>query len=90
MNIPYSVCGRWGNVDSQSSPTLLHLHCEQQGGVGYLFHFLLNELCLCGLLEIFGLGYLVHQAHDLAGSVASYIAARPKDGKRRGGGGHKE
>lgn len=74
VNVPYPVRGGRWDVDSQSPAALLHLHGEQQGCVGHLLHLLLNELRLRGFLEVLRLGYLVHEAHDLAGPVASHIA----------------
>lgn len=74
VNVPYPVCGGRWDVDSQCPAALLHLHGEHQGRVGHLLHLFLDELCLCGLLEVLRLGYLVHKAHDLAGPVASHIA----------------
>lgn len=85
LNIPYPVCGGRWDVDSQSPVALLHLYGEQQGRVGYFLHLLLDELRLCGFLEVLRLGYLVHKAHDLAGSVASHITTQVDDGNRGGG-----
>lgn len=70
-HVPDPVSGRRRDVDSQSSPQLLQLHGEQQTSVGHLLHLLFDELRLCGLLEVLGLGDLVHEAHDLAWFVAS-------------------
>lgn len=86
VNIPYPVCGRRWDVDSERPAALLHLHGEQQRCVGHLLHLLLNELGLRGLLEVLGLGYLVHKAHDLAGPVASHIATWAEDGNGGGRG----
>ena len=74
VNVPYPVCGGRWDVDGQRPSELLHLHGEQQRRVGHLLHLLLNELRLRGFLEVLGLGYLVHETHDLAGPVASHIA----------------
>ena len=71
LHVPYSVSGWRGYVDSQHSLEFLHLYCEQEGCVGHFFHLLFDELRLCGFLEVFGLGNLVHKAHDLARLVAS-------------------
>lgn len=71
LHVPYSVSGWRGYVDSQCSLKFLHFHCEQKGCVWHFLHFLFDELSFCGLLEVFGLGDLVHKAHDLAGFVAS-------------------
>lgn len=84
VNSPYPVCGRRWDVDSECPSALLHFHSKQQGCVGHLLHLLLDELRLGGFLEILGLGYLVHKAHDLAGPVASHIATWAEDGKRGG------
>lgn len=90
LTIPYPVRrGRW-DVDSKRPPALLHLHSEQDGRVRHLLHLLLDKLCLGCLLKVLGLGDLVHKAHDLAWSVASYIATRAEDGNSEGGGGEKE
>lgn len=75
VNVPYPVRGwRW-NVDSECPAAFLHLHGEEQRRVGHLLHFLLDELRLSGFLEVLRLGNLVHKAHDLAGPVASHVAA---------------
>lgn len=71
-HLPDSVRGWRGNVDGQCSLQLLQFHGEEQRGVGHLLHLLLDELRLCGLLEVLGLGDLVHEAHDLAGLVATH------------------
>lgn len=71
LHVPYPVGGRRRDVDSQRSLEFLHLHSEQKGRVRHFLHLLFDELRLCGLLEVFGLGDLVHEAHDLAGFVAS-------------------
>lgn len=83
--VPNPVCvGRW-DINCQCTPTLLHLHSEQQRCVGHLLHLLLNELRLCGLLEVLRLGYFVHESHDLARSVASHIAGGADDENAGGG-----
>ncbi len=71
LHIPYPVSGWRGYVDSQRSLEFLHLHGEQKRRVRDFLHLLFDELCFCGLLEVFGFGDLVHKAHDLAGFVAS-------------------
>lgn len=79
VHIPNPVCvGRW-YINSQCTPTLLHLHSEQQRCVGHLLHLLLDELRLGSLLEVLRLGYFVHESHDLARSVASHIAGGADD-----------
>lgn len=70
-HVPYPVSGWRRDVDSQCSPELLQLHGEQQASVGHLLHLLFDELRFCGFLEVLGLGDLVHEAHNLAGFVAS-------------------
>lgn len=69
--LPYPVSGWRRNVDRQRSLQVLHLHGEEERRVGHFLHLLFDELCLCGLLKVFGFGDLVHEAHDLAGFVAS-------------------
>lgn len=71
LHVPYPVSGRRGDVDGQRSLKFLHLHSEQKGCVRHFLHLLLDKLCFCGLLEVFRLCDLVHEAHDLAGFVAS-------------------
>ena len=84
-DVPYPVSGGWGDVDGQHPPELLDLHGEQQGRVGHLLHLLLDELRLRSLLEVLGLGDLVHETHDLARLVAPQVSAeKGKGGFRRG------
>lgn len=75
LNIPNPVSrGRW-DIDCQRPAAFLNLHSEQQRRVGHLLHLLLDELRLCGLLEVLGLGYFVHEAHYLARPMATHKAA---------------
>lgn len=78
VHVPYPVSGWRGYVDSQRSLEFLHLHCEKEGCVGHLFHLFFDKLSLCGLLEVFGLGNLIHKAHDLARLVASNQTVQSK------------
>lgn len=84
-NVPNPVRGGRWDVDSQRPAAFLHLHGEQQGRVGHLLHLLLDELCLRGLLEVLGLGYFVHEPHDLAWSMAPHKATMTKTQKEWAG-----
>lgn len=73
--VPDTVSWWWWHIHSQGACQLLHLHHQQQWCVGNFLYLLFDELIFRGLLEILGLGNLIHKAQDLpARAVAADMA----------------
>lgn len=72
-SVPYPVSRGRRDVDGQSAGELQDLHAEHQRHVGHLSYLLLDELVLCGLLEILGLCNFVHKPQDLPTCAAASV-----------------
>lgn len=73
--VPYPVSRRRRDVDGQSTGQLQDLDTEHQRHVGHFSDLLSDVLVLCGLLEIFGLCYLVHKSQDFPTCAATSVPA---------------